>query len=287
MSTPTITSESVLTKQQRAKFGPRHFDYCGERATITAEVRYDDDCNNGHNTFSITADIRAVDRRMYRRDNGFIAGGCCHEEVAQVFPELAPLIKWHLCSSDGPMHYIANTLHFASTKDCWGHEKGEPYGPETSIQFGDNPIKHQPGGTWGRRGFMKFLQDYRAGVGGSFDFEVIRYDPHTEEDRKLFGPKFTFGGYAEKWHECPFDTEQEALDFLYALQHCEPKFVTIMTQFGKGKEAELDSARHAAIWPDATNEELTAPGLKERLEARLPALLAEFRAAVESLGFTW
>ena len=44
---------------------------------------------------------------------------------------------------------------------------------------------------------------------------------------------------------------------------------------------------HAAIWPEATDEELTAPDLKERLEARLPALLEEFQAAVESLGFTW
>ena len=34
-------------------------------------------------------------------------------------------------------------------------------------------------------------------------------------------------------------------------------------------------------------EDLTAPGLEERLLARLPALMAEFRAAVESLGFVW
>ena len=40
-------------------------------------------------------------------------------------------------------------------------------------------------------------------------------------------------------------------------------------------------------WPDATDEDLTAPGLKERLEARLPALLEAFQAGVESLGFTF
>ena len=56
---------------------------------------------------------------------------------------------------------------------------------------------------------------------------------------------------------------------------------------GEGKARELDAARHAAIWPDATDAELTNPGLKERLDARLPALLAEFRAAVEELGFTY
>ena len=35
----TITSESTLTKRQRAKFGPKHFDYSGTPATIVAEVR--------------------------------------------------------------------------------------------------------------------------------------------------------------------------------------------------------------------------------------------------------
>ena len=41
------------------------------------------------------------------------------------------------------------------------------------------------------------------------------------------------------------------------------------------------------VWPDATDEDLTAPGLRERLDARLPGLLTEFRAAMEELGFVW
>jgi hypothetical protein len=102
-----------------------------------------------------------------------------------------------------------------------------------------------------------------------------------------FKPKYTFGGFDARWHECPFDTEGEALDFLTALQTCEPIFEQFPTAWGEGKARELDAARHAAIWPDATDEDLTAPGLKERLEARLPKLLEEFRAAVESLGFVW
>ncbi len=73
---------------------------------MTATVRYDDQCGNGHNTFSITADVR-MNRREYM-------GGCCHDEIAKRIPELAPFIKWHLCSSDGPMHYIANTVYHAT-----------------------------------------------------------------------------------------------------------------------------------------------------------------------------
>jgi hypothetical protein len=56
---------------------------------------------------------------------------------------------------------------------------------------------------------------------------------------------------------------------------------------GEGKARELDAARSAAIWPDATDAELTAPDLEARLIARLPALMAAFRADIEAQGFTF
>jgi hypothetical protein len=181
------------------------------------------------------------------------------------------------------MHYIANTVYLAGERDHWGKLKGEPMQWETHIIFGSNPIKHNVG-----RAFTKFLQDARQQVGAeAFDFEVLPIEHGPDSHNFKFKPKYTFGGFAEKWHECPFDSEEAALDFLRALQTCEPSFVTVTTAWGEGKAHELDSARSAAIWPEATNEDLTAPGLKERLEARLPALLAEFRAAVESLGFVY
>lgn len=55
---------------------------------------------------------------------------------------------------------------------------------------------------------------------------------------------------------------------------------------GEGKERDLDAARSTAIWPDATDEELMAPGLKERLEARLPALMDDFHRAMSALFTT-
>ena len=58
-------------------------------------------------------------------------------------------------------------------------------------------------------------------------------------------------------------------------------------RIGEGKDRQLDYARSTAVWLDASDEDLTAPGLKERLESRLPALLLEFRQAVEFLGFTF
>jgi hypothetical protein len=58
-------------------------------------------------------------------------------------------------------------------------------------------------------------------------------------------------------------------------------------RIGEGKERDLSAARSCAIWPEATDEELSSPDLKEKLEARLPQLLADFRQAVEFLGFTF
>lgn len=265
-------------QKQVKRYGPHSIEGYGGGAIISAEVRFDDDCHNGHNTFAITGDV------FIPKQRDPVAGGCLHDDIARVFPELAPLIKWHLCSSDGPMHYLANTVFLAGDRDCWGHVKGQPHSYETVIQFGKNPIKHKFG-----KAFTKFLQDAKPhNERGEYDFEVIRIDHENRAGETYkFQPKYTFGGFASRWHECPFDNEQEALDFLTALQTCEPQFITTPTAWGEGKERELDAARNAAIWPEATYEDLTAPGLEDRLKARLPKLLEDFRAAVESLGLKW
>lgn len=58
-------------------------------------------------------------------------------------------------------------------------------------------------------------------------------------------------------------------------------------RIGEGKTRELDAARAMACWPDATDEQLMSDDLAEMLRLRLPALLVEFRAVIEGLGFTW
>lgn len=93
-----------------------------------------------------------------------------HDDIAKHFPELAPLLRWHLCSTDSPMHYVANALYWAGKT---------------------------------------------------------------------------------KW-----------------------------------EKPNLENFRSCAIWPDATEQDMLA-ATEESLSARLPALMAEFRAAVESLGLTY
>jgi len=206
----TITQESTLTKKQVRTYGPKEMRPNG--AHITATVRFDDQCGNGHNTFSITGST--TDGQ----------GGCIHDLVAVHFPELAPFIKWHLTNTDGPMHYVANTVYHA-----------DEHGPKMAWVYFDDP----------ENGIKKKCMKY-----------------------------------------CAIDE---------ALEICLNKWFNYVSGIGyryepdtkTAKVRNLDHARHSAVWTDATDEELTAPGLKERLEARLPALMAEFRQAVESLGFTW
>jgi hypothetical protein len=76
--------------------------YDGRPKTMKVNVRFNDECKNGHDTFAITGEI----------GNNFIAG-CIHEEIKKHFPELKKYIKWHLTSTDGPMHYFANTIYWA------------------------------------------------------------------------------------------------------------------------------------------------------------------------------
>lgn len=275
--------ESILQKKQVKTFTKHLPDM-----VIVAECRHDDDCGDGHNTFAITASVYEPHPQRgeptIRHTDGRVmwlnACGCQHDLIAEHFPELRHLIKWHLCSTDGPMHYLGNALYLAGDRDCHGHRKGEPSAWSHAVQFGDNPIRHKIS-----KSFSVFLQE----CGPEFDLEVLRIEYGPDKSGYKFAPKYTFGGFADRWHECPFDTEPEALDFLHALKNCSPRFLQIPTAWSDGKERELDAARRAAVWPEATDAELCAEPevLKAALIARLPALLEEFQRDMEGLGFTW
>lgn len=237
----TATSESIVVKSQKKRFGPVFYTEHGKPCAIVAEVRHDDQCGNGHNTFSITADIyESYQHRgepTIKTPDGktlwMSGGGCCHDEVAKHFPQLAPLIKWHLTSTDGPMHYPGNVIYHAGDRDCWGLRKGE-FRQHTSRGPNQN-----------------------GGIEGVPNW-VLEIPERQQRDV-----------YAQS-KPAPVVCEWKPYG-----------------RMGEGKERDLAAARSCAVWPDATDEELTAPGLEERLMARLPGLMAEFKAAVESLGFTY
>jgi hypothetical protein len=102
-------TKSILVKKQVKTFKSEAKIIDGISTKLEVTVRYDDKCGNGHNTFSITGDLYEGWR--------LVSCGRLHDEIAELLPELTNLIKWHLVSPDGPMHYIANTTYFAKEGD--------------------------------------------------------------------------------------------------------------------------------------------------------------------------
>jgi hypothetical protein len=214
-----------LWQSQTWTSAPRPVTGYGKGGTMIVAMRFDDECGNGHNTFSITADVYTD---ASRRRHDIAAAGCMHDEIARVFPELAPLILWHLCATDGPMHYPGNAIYNASNRDCYGLLKDE-------------------------------VQQLRNSKSGELAWIL----------------KGTATRYADG-PEPPTDTPPA--------QQWEP-----WTRTGEGKERQLAFARSSACWPDATDEQLCAEPavLQAALDARLPQLLVDFRAAIEGAGFAW
>jgi hypothetical protein len=217
--------------------------------------------------FSMTYDAYKAGR--VRSDRNFISGGCAGQEYYDKnWPELAHLRKWHLCSTKGPMYYVANSLYHASNRDCWGFLKGEVKSYETTITFDNVPIKHKID-----KKFLKWIfeQDKQT--------LCIVERPYTGTEYK-FDPHYSFEGFGQNWYECPFKTKEEAQDFLNALLNCKVTLHETPCAWGEGKEPDLEAARSCAIWPDAQLEDFT----KEKLEARLPKLMEQFRKELNEFG---
>lgn len=209
----------------------------GEAIRFTA--RFDDSCGNGRESFALTCDIlgKARQTRQGHYSREVIGGGAAHDDIARAFPEVAGLIPWHLCATDGPMHYVANTVYHAGDRDHNGLRAGE----RRQILGRDGPC-------W-----------------------ILRIVAEDGTESDLPGV----------WHNGAQGAEPPALPGRLAwVAHC----IT-----GEGKARDLAAARSCAVWPEATDAELTAEpeALREALEARLPALLERFRAAMEGAGFIW
>ena len=115
--------KTILTKSQFQTF-TKKINYDGTDCTMSVTLRYDDECNNGHNTFSITGCIKGGKYGRYGYEIDM--AGCIHDEIKKYFPEFAHLIKWHLCSSDGPLYYLENTLY-------WVKKENLEYAKSTAI----------------------------------------------------------------------------------------------------------------------------------------------------------
>lgn len=270
---------------QRFESAPRKVSGYGQPATMRVSVRFDDSCGNGYQTFAITAEVKAT--RKCR--DPWLAGGCLHDEITRVFPEFGPLIQWHLTSAGPRSTAIQNALYLAGNRDCWGRAPGDPCRYASTLQFDGVPVRQRV-----KESFWQWLLDGReAGV----QFGAIGV-PYAGKSERVFNPKFTLVArddsgdhepFTSRWENCPFDDQVEADEFAEAMNTCSVEFSKLPVAWSEGKARELEAARRAAKWPDATDAELSVPReeLRAVLEARESGVRAQFREAMESAGFTW
>lgn len=80
----------------------------GGNEKIRAEYGFESMNGPGREHFSITGETKTTNGRGGWLEGSF--GRIHDEEVSRYFPELRPLIRWHLTSPTGPMHYEENAI---------------------------------------------------------------------------------------------------------------------------------------------------------------------------------
>jgi hypothetical protein len=100
-------------------------------APMIIEIRCDDECKNGHDTFAITATITKknpcdkshFDAVYYAPTDKYYAhdmGGCLHDEILAVMPSLKPFIDLHLSDGNGvPMYAVENGKYHMTNKEVF------------------------------------------------------------------------------------------------------------------------------------------------------------------------
>lgn len=253
----------------------KRFTKNGKKYELQVKIKWDDECGNGHNSFSITGNL--YDCKNNRKNE--IRGGCIHDDIVKHCPELKKYIKWHLASSEEPsLYYLTNTIYHASDKDCWGFKKGQPSAWSQFIKFKDFPITFEKS--------KEFLESLKM----QETYNIVEVKGEKSSSGYQYPSKYTFDCYANiLWHECPFDNIREAEEFKTALETKEWEIIEQPIAWSQGKERDLNAARRCALWPDATDEELMLPEdeLRAKLLERMPTLMQELKHDVEELGFVW
>lgn len=103
---------------------------------IQVTIRFSEIGQNDFMDFSVTC---TIDRRSPTVDTVWNSegAGCNHEMIAEHFPQLAHLIKWHSHTTNGPINGASNAAYAASNRDHDGLLKGE----RRQILLGGDPAR--------------------------------------------------------------------------------------------------------------------------------------------------
>jgi len=249
-------TKTIKTKLKNSKLYP---DFNGTPLEVT--IRYDDSCRNGHNSFSITG---AATGKLG-------AYGCIHDLIVEQCPELEKYIKWHLTSSDGPMHYVANSMYHA--KEVKKNTVVRRY--DERLKFDGIPFTFNLD-----KRLKAFIEE---GDLTKIDVISLVHPDNGIEGKYQYSDNYSFLGLSTNWYESLFSTEREAQEMAQALMNHKFDIIRTVSSYEDEKIPDLKAARSCAIWPEANLEDFT----KEKLEARLEGLLTEFREAMIELGFVY
>ena len=101
------------------------------------KIKLNDECKNGHQDFSITANIFKHGEPKTERNS--LGAGCCHDAILKIAPEFKQFVNLHLCDKDGiPMYASTNgyyhiTVGFDNTENQ--KEKFCEYYRVTPLQY--------------------------------------------------------------------------------------------------------------------------------------------------------
>lgn len=200
------------------------------------------------------------------------------ELMQKLWPEHVRALTYHLCSLKGPLHYLENSLYLAGTRDCFGWEPGEQRREKELGKL-----------LWKADSDTLFLLSASDTDPGPL---TLSYEPVLVEKLMSWGPNkgIQVGGQqldADGNHL--WRIPGTGLPFIRQLDQPPPLVLQMKPYLGVGKARELQAARSAACWLDASDEELSVSSeqLEIALKDRLPTLLCELKAVVESFGLTY
>ena len=187
----------------------------GERVDVT--IRLNDECKNGHQDFSITADVYELTNSRPR----WVSGGCCHDDILSVFPEFQIFVELHLCDYLGnPMYAVSNG--FYHLKRMSQHEFCKYYNidadqyqqinsAESQLHFYLLLIDSTIQATWkGKADAAISLLESLTGNTFEVDSNRTNLDTPTDEEIAEEGKRLADGYYSDENKKARLDEDTSA-----------------------------------------------------------------------------
>lgn len=105
-----MKNETLTTEERKKSNDLRHtfIKIKGKEKTVV-KIHLNDECNNGHQDFSIVCDIYESKHNGQWYYNG---GGAAHDHILKLFPDLQIFVNLHLCAYSGvPMYAVENGFY--------------------------------------------------------------------------------------------------------------------------------------------------------------------------------